>query len=134
MKITTSLNPAKKTKNTIFSPHRGSRSLGELLEVFEELPSLHGSGVKRRFELLLAQDAKVGLKPLEVGLGVACVTHQVTSVLVALRQSDLDTVRLCEPLGILELCVQDGGSLSDPSAFAIPILDVFWPGDTHPSE
>ncbi len=34
------------------------RSLGELLQIFEELLLLHSSGVKRRAELLLAQDAK----------------------------------------------------------------------------
>jgi hypothetical protein len=107
------------------------RSLGELFEVFEELLAFHGSSIKRRTELLLAQDVKVGLKPLEVGLSVACLVHQVTSVLVALRQSDLDTVRLCEPLGVLELCVRDGGLLRDLPTFAIPVLDVFWPSNTH---
>ncbi len=69
-------------------------SLGELLEIFEELLSLHDSDVKRRTELLLAQDAKVGLKPLEVGFGIACVMHQVADVLVALGQLDLNSVRL----------------------------------------
>ena len=62
---------------------------------------------------------------LQVGLGVTCVVHQVTSVLVALRQPDLDTVWLGEPLGVLELRRRDGGPLSDPPAFAIPVLDVF---------
>ncbi len=110
------------------------RNLGELLKIFEELLANLGSSVKRRAGLLLAQDAKVGLKPLEVRFGIAWVMHQVTSVLIALGESDLDTVWLCELLGVLKLCVRDGGSLSDPSAFAIPVLDVFWPGDTHPLE
>jgi hypothetical protein len=35
------------------------RSLGELLQIFEELLANPGSDVKRRAELLLAQDAKV---------------------------------------------------------------------------
>ncbi len=99
------------------------RSLGELLKLFDELPLLHGSDVKQRAELLLAQDAKVGLKLLEVGFGVACVVHQVTRVLVALGQLDLDTIRLCEPLGILVLRVRDRGSPSDPSVFAVRNLD-----------
>ena len=101
------------------------RSLGELLEIFEELPAIHGSNVKRHTKILLAQDIKVDLNPLQVGLGITCAIHQVTSVLVALRQPDLNIVWLGEPLGILELNVQDGGPLSDPPTFAIPILDVF---------
>ncbi len=107
------------------------RNLGELLEIFKELLANHGSGVKLRAEIRLAQDVKVDLNPLQVGLGVTCIVHQVTSVLFALRQPDLDTVWLCEPLGVLELCVRDGGPLSDPPTLAIPVLDVIWPDDTH---
>ncbi len=139
--VITSLNSNRVNSGCFFELHLGGgkfnfprhlvlrgfplRSLGELLEIFEELLAIHGSGVKRRAEILLAQDAKVDLNPLQVGLGITCVVHQVTSALVAFRQPDLDTVWFGEPLGVLELCVQDGGPLSDPPAFTIPILDVF---------
>ncbi len=110
------------------------RSLGELLKIFEELLANPGSDVKRRPEFLLAQDVKVELNSLQVGLGVARVVHQVTSVLIALGEPDLDTVRLCEPLGVLKLCMRDGRPLSDSPAFAIPVLDVIWPNDAHLSK
>ncbi len=71
------------------------------------------------------------MNPRQVGLGVACVVHQVASVLIALGESDLDTVWLCEPLGVLKLCVRDGRPLSASPAFTIPVLDVIWPNDAH---
>ena len=74
------------------------------------------------------------MNPLQVCLSVAQVVHQVTSVLIALGEPDLDTVWLCEPLGVLKLCVQDGRPLSDSPVFAIPVLDVIWPGDAHLSK
>ena len=99
--------------------------------IFEELLAIPRSGVKQRAEILLAQDAKIGLEPLKVGLGVACVGHKVTSVLVALRQPDLNTVWLSEPRRVLELRVRDGRPLSDSPAFAFPVLDVIRPDNTH---
>ena len=110
------------------------KSLAELFKIFEELLAHPGSNAKRRSEFLLAQDAKVELNSLQVGLGVACVVHQVTSVLIALGEPDLDTVWLCEPLGVLKLCVGDGRPLSDSPAFAILVLDVIWPNDAHLSK
>ena len=62
------------------------------------------------------------------------MVHQVAGVLVALGQFDLNTVQLCEPLGILVLRLGDRGSLSDPSAFAVHVLDVLWLDDAHLSE
>jgi hypothetical protein len=106
-------------------------NLGELLMIFKELLAIPRSGVKRRAEILLAQDTKIGLEPFKVGLGVACVVHKVTSVLVTLRQPDLNTVWLGEPLRVLELRVRDGRPLSDSPVFVFPVLDVIRPNDTH---
>jgi hypothetical protein len=115
--------------NFKFSPHlvlRGFllRNLGELLKIFEELLLIHGSDVKRRTEILLAQDANVNLNPLQVRLCVAWVVHQFTSELVADGQPGRDTVWLGDPRGVLELRVTDGGLLSDLPAFTVPVLDV----------
>ncbi len=92
---------------------------------------IHGSDVKWGTEILLAQDTNVDLNPLQVCFRVTCIAHQVTGILVALGESDLDTVWPGDPLRVLELSVQDGGLLSEPPAFAVPILDIIWPDDTH---
>ena len=99
--------------------------------IFKELLAIPRSGVKRCAEIRLAQDTKIGLEPFKVGLGVACVVHKVTSVLVTLRQPDLNTVWLGEPLRVLELRVRDGRPLSDSPVFVLPVLDVIRPNDTH---
>ena len=109
-------------------------SLGELLNIFLELLELQGSGVKRWTKFLVVQNAEVRLIPLKVRLGVACVMHEIADVLVTAGQLHLDCVRLGDPLGVLELRVGDGGSLSDPSPFAILVCHGFWSDDAHPSE
>jgi hypothetical protein len=109
-------------------------SLGELLHLFLELLELLGSGVKRWAKLLVVQNAEIHLIPLKVHLGVACVVHKIADVLVTFGQPHRNCVRYGEPLGVLVLGVGDGGSLSDPSPFAICVSDIFWAHDAQFSE
>ena len=99
-----------------------------------ELLEPQGSDFKRTAEFLHVQDAEVRLIPLKVRLRVACVMHEIAEVLVTCGQLHLDGVRLRDPLGVLELRVGDGGSLSDPSPFAVLVCHAIGSDGTHASE
>ena len=85
-------------------------------------------------EFLLVQDANEDLNPLQVCLHATSIAHQVTLELIATGQLDLNTIGLSDPRLVPELPVGYGRPLRDLPPFAIMVLQVIQPQDTHVSE